>query len=191
MVKKIVAATALTATMAFAQSEIDINVNNKSYELSGSLMINDIYGLDYMSKYYVGAGILRNAESSKPNHNLMNLNFKVLNAFPDAQGLTLGIGAKFVYLDHSHVDMNAIAFGIYGQYDITPRFHVDAQVHYSPKVLTYSDGDYHREARANVNFAIVNNGYIYAGYRDIKTKLDGKGSVKYNDNPYIGFKFLF
>ncbi|MGM0624063.1 MAG: YfaZ family outer membrane protein [Campylobacterota bacterium] len=191
MIKKLALATLATTTLLTAQSEVNINVNDEALNLSGALYLNDVYNLDYTSKYYFGAGFLRTSQSGEDNHNLMNLNLKVMNTFPNAKGLTFGMGLKALYLDHSHADMNALALGLMAKYDILPKLNIDASIHYAPKVLTYRDGDSHREFDINLNYAVINNGYVYIGYRDLETKLDHNGEIEYNENPYIGFKFLF
>lgn len=191
MLKKIILGSVAVASLMFAQeNEIDINVNNDTYEVGGTAYLNNFYYLNDNSKYFFGAHFLGTDEDDKLSQKLINLDLKVMNSVANDSGFSLGLGIKGVYTDSDREDMMAVGLGVLGKYEYSDKFYVDASYHYAPEVLSYMDGDSYREARVNANYAVVNNGYIYTGLRRIKA--DFKNSVaEFDKSAFIGFKFKF
>ena len=62
---------------------------------------------------------------------------------------------------------------------------------YSPRVLTFMDGDSFREGVFKVNYKILSDGYIYTGVRNIEARYDNEKEVKYDDSIFFGFQVRF
>lgn len=189
MLKKILLGTILVSSFAFAQNEIEVNINEDSYEVSVDAYLNDYYMLNENSKYFMGFKLLGVDSDSRESKKLWSMDAKVMNQSTNGYGFNFGLGFKGLIAD-ANKDLSAIAFGVFVQYAFDDALNLNASYHYAPEVLTFSDDKTFKEARVSLDYELVNNGFITLGYRDIETKFDDV-TLNFDDCAYAGFKFKF
>ena len=189
MLKKILLGTLLFSSVAFAQNEIEANINEDSYEISVDAYLNDYYMLNDNSKYFLGFKVLGVDKDSQENKKLWSMNAKVMNQSSNGYGFNFGLGLKGLVAD-ADKDMSVVAFGIFVEYAFYDALNINASYHYAPEVLTFSGGKNYKETRIALDYELVNNGFITVGYRDIETEFDDS-NVNFDDSAYAGFKFKF
>lgn len=190
MLKKVLFGSIVASSLLMAQSEVDVNVNGNTYEIGGNAYLNNFYYLNDNSKYYFGVHFLGTDENDELKQKLIAADIKVMNAFSNEYGLSFGLGMKGVYTDSKKANMLAVGLGAFAKYAYNENLFVDASYHYAPQVLSYMDGDRYREFRSTINYAVVQNGYIYTGARVIKADFKDH-VVDFDKSAFVGFRFTF
>jgi len=86
------------------------------------------------------------------------------------EGLSLGLGARFVYLE----EFMALPLEAQASYAVTfsdniPAASFSASLLYAPSVLSFDDAESYFEFRAEAAMEVINSVSLYVGYRDIET----------------------
>jgi len=193
--KKKLICSILAASALFADNSFDLNINNNTLEVNAQFNMNESYDLNPNSDYYFYAKYLKTKEddSLSTSQTISTLGFKMLNPMSDQNGLSLGLGMKSVYSKQSASDKSftATPISIFGKYEFSEILYFDAEIAYAPRILTFLDGKTYQEGRLNANFKILENGYIYTGIRNIKTKYTNDIEEKYDDNIFFGLKVVY
>lgn len=83
-----------------------------------------------------------------------------------------------------------LALGGGGSMEVAPRLFVGGEFFYTPEVLSGSDVDNGLDLALQVSFQAIENGAVFAGYRDIEIDT-GAGDVDVYDSYYLGVSLSF
>jgi hypothetical protein len=193
MLKKITLLAACAAS-AFAMNSADININNEDLEFGVRFDIGQFNENVEPETMLIGARYLHGSEENSDVRDINDyyeLSFLIQNQM-DNEDLVIGLGLKV----NATEDFSSVPLGVEASYklpiDTTIPVYVNGMLYYAPSVLTMQDADGYLEYRANVEFEIIENARITAGYRVMKTDYDdNRGDIEYNKSVYLGFKFAF
>lgn len=191
--KKILIGSLVSASLLFASNSAEININSNTLELAGEYNLNNLYQLNDDSDYFVTLSYLSSEKSSTSvsTQRLITSGLKIINPYVDDRGLSLGLGAKFVWADNTNKSFAALPLSIFANFEINEQILINFNFSYAPKILTFADGESYREANLKANYKIIENGYVYLGGRSITTKYEDIGSVSYDKNIFFGYKVQF
>jgi len=194
MIKKIVVGSVLASSLVFASNNsAQININNNTLEVAGDIFLNDSYNLNDDSNYFLTARYLTSDEgnSKVSSQKLLTTGFKIVNPYIDDKGFSLGMGIDAVWADNYSKTFYAVALKISGKYMINEQLSTDLEIGYSPKVITYGDGDNFKSGQIKLNYKIIDNGYIYVGARSITTNYKDGTDVDFDSSAFFGYKVTF
>jgi len=193
MIKKIITSLVLGTSILSATNMAQINVNNNTLGLKGEYEINELYDLSNDAKYSVTLEYL-SSEDTAANENtdrIINLGLKIMNPYINDYGVSFGMGMNAIWVNNYSKTFIATPLSVFADYAISEEFTVDASFSYSPKILSYSDATNYREFTTKLNYKVIDNGFAYLGYRDIKTKYDDDKSLKFDNSLFFGYKVQF
>ncbi|RRS32466.1 MAG: hypothetical protein P794_01125 [Epsilonproteobacteria bacterium (ex Lamellibrachia satsuma)] len=184
--KKLILATLLLTGTISAETNIGININNEDVELLGELNFNTLTDYSSGTTYILGGSYLHT-----DGDNLATLGFRGQNTLQGVEGLTLAIGAKFIFAD----DFMALPLMAKATYalpliDTIPTTSLAASFAYAPSVLTFVDGETYTEFRLEADMEVISNVHIFTGYRNIDTEY-GNFDKTFNNSFYGGMKLSF
>ena len=157
----------LTGTvLLFSRTTVGLNINTEDFELEGAMDINSFSEYTNGTMFIVDANYL-NTE----NDTLFGLGLSAHNSFLGMEGLSLGLGARFVYIE----DFMAFPLAAEASYAVTfadniPAASFSAKLLYAPSVLSFDDAENYFEFRAEAAMEVISSVSIYVGYRDIETE---------------------
>lgn len=198
----------LFATYSFGSAELNLNSNS-----IGALVDWQIHKKGY-TNYYLGVRYVNNGKVTIGGHThdgdgakstLASFNFKMMNQYRyrkhNIQGFGLGMGASAEYIDFDEgsQDFVAVPLRLYGNMQFDYRISFDVDLAYAPEILTLQDGVEYTELKAKFNFRVIDNGYVFAGFRHITAKYDytddndndRKYTIKLDRDIFGGFKIVF
>lgn len=191
MKNKLLSAVLLTTSL-YASNSVDININNDTLEVGAELYLNNKYNLNNSSNYYFIANYLHNeGDDNEPNKSLSTLGFKVMNPYTDDNGISLGLGIKSTYTSQLDKSFIAIPLSVYVRYELNEMIYFNFEYGYAPSVLTYQDGEKFQDIKFKANYKVLDDGYIYAGIRDIRTTYEPDLEVEYDTSAFVGFNVRF
>ena len=185
--KKILLLFLLLGSFAISRTTVGLNINTEDFEISGA------YDINYFSEYTNGTMFIADANYlNTETDDLFGMGLTAHNSFIGMEGLSLGLGVRFVYMEN----LMAIPLEAEASYAVTfaeniPAASFSAKLLYSPTVLTFDDGENYFEFRAEAAMEVINAVSIYAGYRDIETKLIDLDYETFNSSFYGGLKMSF
>lgn len=184
--KKLLLPMLLVSGLLQAENSVGININNDDFELLGSANLNVLADYSSSTTYAMHASYLHS-----DGDNLTTFGLSGENSLQGMEGLTLGLGAKFVFAD----DFVALPLTAKAAYrlpfsDIVPPTSLIASFAYAPSVLTFSDGDSYSELRAEADMEVISKFHVFAGYRNIKTDYEDVDKT-FNNSFYGGMKLSF
>jgi hypothetical protein len=209
IMKKILGLVAvLFVTYSFGSAELNLNSNS-----IGALVDWRIHKKGY-TNYYLGGRYVNNGKVTVGGHSfdgdsakstLASFNFKMMNQYRyrkhNIQGFGLGMGmsAEYIDFDEGSQDFLATPLRLYGNMQFDYRISFDIDLAYAPEMLTFQDGVEYSELKAKFNFRVIDNGYVFAGFRHIQAKYDytddndqdQKYTVKLDRDIFGGFKIVF
>lgn len=189
MFKKIAISSILIGSLTYVMGSADININDNTLQVGVEYNLNNSYNLSQNSNYLFTANYLRSENNAVGNtQTLTSVGVKIVNPYVDDYGFSLGLGVKGLVADNSEKTFVAAPLGIFASYMINDRFHIDGEIDYAPKVLSFSDGDSYKEWNAKVNYKVIDNGYVYVGGRSIKTSYTDGYEFSYDKTLFFGFK---
>jgi hypothetical protein len=185
----------LLAVITYGENAFYINLNNNDLEtgVELDLSLRDELQRDE-SRYIVGVNYI------KVDQNESLVDIKIIGQgqfYVGYDSLFAGVGIKLVHLNS---DFQAIPLGLVMALNIDQlainRITIMGQIFYSPKPLTFSEGSYYKELRAEVSYDLIPLTKIYAGYRDINIEYNdkyraGEQKLDYSSSAYYGIKFIF
>lgn len=104
---------------------------------------------------------------------------------------SIGLGGRAIYAHTHDWSEEAVAFGGHVRFSPVQRLGITGIVFYAPEVTTFGDGKKYQETEANVDYQLLPQAFVYAGYRVIEVDFDKKSGVKLDDRIHIGMKLLF
>lgn len=197
MLKKILL-SALIATSAFADHQIEANVNSRDVEGQIRLDMGRMGNGSGLGRTYFGARFLKgdtnNSLTIANPDPLMEVSFMVQNSVRGVPGLNLGLGIKGEYTKIDGNNYAAIPLGLEAELQLplhTPfPFYVGGALYYAPQALSFKEGSSYMESRLHLDMEPIDNGRIEIGYRQIDTNLKTR-DVTYNDSWYFGLRLDF
>jgi len=169
-----------------AENSIGIDINNEDFELFGTANLNVLVDYSSSTTYMMHASYL-----NSDGDGLTAFGVSGENSLQGIEGLTLGLGAKFVFAD------DFIAFPLMAKAayrlpfnDTIPPTSLMASFAYAPSVLTFSDGDSYSEFRTEADMEVISKIHVFAGYRNIKTDYEDVDRT-FNNSFYGGMKLSF
>ena len=193
MIKKILTTLAISTSILSAVNTAQLNINSNSLGLKVDYGINEIYNLSNNSKYYTTLEYLssEDTEGTESTDRIVNLGLKIMNPYINDYGVSFGMGINAVWVNNYSQTFIATPLSIFADYAITEEFNIDTSFSYSPKILSYSSATKYQELTAKINYKVIDNGFAYIGYRDIKTKYDDSTSLKFDNSLFFGYKVQF
>ena len=189
--KKSLLGLGLVVSGLLASNTFEVNINNNTLEIANSLDLNERVNLPSSSTYSLDARYLKTEkEEMGDNHYLANLGFKVASMFAENTNISFGLGMDVLYASAENDKFVSVPFTLFSEYKITEKFFIDANVKYSPKILSFKDAVSYKEIRGTVNYSITTNAIVYAGARRIDAKFENY-TLEYDRSAFAGFKFTF
>lgn len=191
MFKKI-AVTAILGIATFsAQAEtFDLNVSSDAVRaaLSGPLSFGETNGARYDVGYLY----------SDDQDARLNVGHAALLVSGDAgarsANVHVGIGVRAAGIDQRGAEGGAVAVG--GEFDVRlpamNRLGLVGYAFYAPDVLAFGDIDTYLDASITVDYEIIRNASVYAGYRQVRAGIDEAPGTNLRDNsPVVGLRLNF
>ncbi len=186
-IKKISLLLLLSTATMFARNAIGLNINSEDFEVDGSMDLNNF------SEYTGGTVISLNSNYLNTNKdNLFGFGVTANNNFQGSEGLSIGLGAKYVNFNR----YSALPFVLEAAYAIpiadnipTPSF--SGTLLYAPSVLSFDDAENYFEFRAEASMEVISAVSLYVGYRDIEVDTTLNTTETYNSSFYGGMKIGF
>jgi len=191
--KKIILGSLVASSVLLANNSVQVNVNNDTLELGGDIFLNRYYNVNNSSNYYLTARYLRTEAEKKhdDNQTLTSVGFKLVNPMTDNYGISLGLGIKTVYSSHNSESFFAMPLTLNGRIEFNEMLYFDTDLSYSPRVLSFMDGESYRDIQARINYKVLADGYIYLGGRNIETEYENGAKVKFDTSAFVGFDIKF
>lgn len=166
VLKRFIILLLLGTGLLFSRSTIGLNINTEDFELEGATDINAF------SEYTNGTMFIADINYlNTENDSLFGLGLSAHNTFLGMEGLSLGLGARFIYIE----DFMAFPLAAEASYAVTfadsiPAASFSAKLLYAPSVLSFDDAENYFEFRAEAAMEVISAVSIYIGYRDIETE---------------------
>lgn len=116
-------------------------------------------------------------------------------AEPRRGALTLGAGAKLVYVNGDGGDADGQALGIGGRFRYTwptfNRFGVGGQLYYAPSVTAGGDLDRYLEAALRAEYRVLRNADAYLGVRSVRVGEEGGDTDTFESGLHAGIRLSF
>lgn len=191
MIKKWIVACVIPLAL-WAQHSAEVNLNNDDMELQATVDLSAIYGLQGGS-YLLGAGYLAVLDDNDNTSTMLDLDFKLYNPVQGIEGLYGALGAKAVYSEYGQDDF--MAFPLQAMIEIRPRgfavpVALGATVAYAPRPLSFQEADSYSEMRLEGRAEIIQQGFLYVGYRQIVTDYKTL-DVTLNNSVYVGCRIYY
>lgn len=203
MLKKILSIYIFLITNLSAYHSLEMNMNNEELESSLNLDLAQFVDRFPVNRYFIGLNYLyvENIKNEYYTEYMASLNLMMRNRLPNIRSLTFGLGAKFLSSKSSKVGelkdqtISAIPLGIYINFQLpidSLPISLSTNIYYSPKPLTFTDGDTYFEQRYELSFEVVDKGQVFIGYRDIESILQKTlEHFSITKIAYVGMRFGF
>jgi hypothetical protein len=194
MIKKILTTMAISTSILYAANTAELNINTNTLAVKGQYGINELYNLSNEAKYNITLEYLSSEDTAiitQDTDRIVNLGLKIMNPYINDYGVSFGMGINVVWADNYTKTFIATPLSVFGDYAITEDINIDAAVSYSPKILSYSSASEYKELTTKVNYKVIDNGFAYLGYRNIKIKYDNGPSLSFDDSLFFGYKIQF
>jgi len=162
----------------------DINVNDQSARF--------IYANATGVRAQTDLGFLYNEDEYNVGHFGLHL---VGQTGDQSQGLTGALGVRLYGIYNDPLEI--LAVGIGGALVFAPPqlahgrlgFRLDG--HFAPGVVTFQDADSMYEFNMAVEYQLLNNGWVYGGFRRIRAELDKGKNIDADEGGYVGLRIEF
>lgn len=190
--KKIVAGSLLSTALLCGSNNFELNVNNNTLELVTDIYLNNHYNMNHGSNYFISLSHLNTKlGENEPAQKLSSIGFKVTNPYVNNYGLSLGLGVKTVYTSTETQSLNAIPLSLFIKLELNQVLYFNLDGSFSPRVLTFADGENYRDVKFKVNYKMLNDGYIFLGARNIVASYNNNHDVNYDSSLFGGFQIKF
>ena len=192
--KKIVLFIVFVANLV-AYHRFEANINKDEFEAKLDLDLAQFIKKAPIERYIVGADYIYIENDDIENDSLKSINLMAKGRLPNFHTITIGLGTRFVTLDVAEKDVTAIPLGIYANFKMPIfglPFALSTEYFYSPKPLTYSDGETFSEQKYEFSLEVIDMGELFVGYRIIEASIKNNvQDVTLSENGYIGFRIGF
>ena len=191
---KLLSLLLLSTVLLFSRTTVGLNINTEDFELEGAM---DIAAF---SEYTNGTMFIADANFINTKHDsLFGIGIGAHNSFEGMEGLSLGLGVRYVYLE----DFMALPLMLEASYglpliDTIPTVSLSAAILYAPSALSFDEAENYFEFRLEAEMEVISSVAVYVGYRDIETEYLGSfsenlnsSSETYSSSFYGGLKMSF
>lgn len=176
----------LSTVLLFSRSTVGLNVNTEDFELEGAMDITTF------SEYTNGTIFIADANFINTEYDtLFGIGLGAHNSFQGMEGLNLGLGIRYVYIE----DFMALPLMIEASYglpliDAIPSVSLSASMLYAPSALSFDEAENYFEFRLEAGIEVISSVGVYIGYRDIEIEYLDSFSENL-DNSYETFNSSF
>lgn len=168
-----------------AESSVGLDINNDDLELLASVNLNVLTDYEGGTAYFLNAGYLHTA-----GDDLASFGISGQNTVQGIEGLTLGLGINIVMTDNL-IGLPLVAKAAYRlPFYAIPTTSLGVSYAFSPKVLTFLDGENYKEFKVEGDMEIISKFHVFTGYRNIKTDYEDYHET-FNNSFYGGMKLSF
>ena len=189
--KKIIVGSLLATSLLLANNSVKVNINNDTLEVGADIYLNKIYDVSNNSNYYLTMSHLRMEDNQDDTNSISSVGFKVVNPLTNDSGVSFGLGMKSVYTNQMDKTFMAFPLTVNGRVEVNEMIYIDADVSYSPRVLSFSDADSYTDMKLRVNYKVLADGYVFVGARRIDTKYENIDETKFDSSAFFGFEVRF
>ncbi len=174
---------------AATADNLDINLRDEA--------IRAIYTMDMSGRGKGGAstefGLLYSEDKKKLDDSLFHLGLHVTGENWSQSGtFVIALGGRVYYTSPGDLELGALGFGGALRFSPVHRVGIGAHLYYAPDITSFMDAKAFTETGVRVDYQILPQAFVYAGYRTIEVDIeDGPSDVELDDNAHIGFKLLF
>ncbi len=183
-----------------AYHSVSVNMNNEELETGVQLDLGQFNKSLPVNRYFGGFNYtyLESDEMDKGTiGHIFNTSFLLKNKFSSFNAITMGLGMKIIHIDYGSLNSTAVPLGIEMNFDFPMKsfpLSINTSLYYSPKPLTFGDGDQYIEKRVELAYQIIEMGELFIGYRDIAVDPHSKFTsvnIDISQLPYLGIKIGF
>lgn len=175
--------------------------SNTTMALCGLMMSSAALATDFdltLSEHSVGVGVSQAISSNSATHfsgmynekkgAMIDWGFMATN---QSGGFRGAVGVKAFAVDHrgdSHIGWGFAPGGSLGV-NFTQSMRVEAEYYYAPSILSFNRTKNMKQFDSRFVFAPMPNAELSLGYRNVETKMSGRGTRTLHDGGYIGISF--
>ena len=187
--------TSCTLTKLSTIAVLAIAANAQAHTLDLSIN-DDAVAIDYStqlpkSELNLGFGNLHH----KDDGDAFYASLFVADNVNNESGLLAGLGGRAYYLDSDVANANGRALGLGGflNWDIpsVPNLSLRGDVYFAPDVLTWGDIDNFIDFSARVQYRIIEQAWVYAGYRRAMLETEAGVDENIDEGAFIGMMLWF
>ncbi len=177
----------------YCLAAVSISAHAHTLDLS---LNNDAVGLDYTtqitnSEVNVGAGLLHNQDNGEAYWG----SFFIADNVNKQSGILAGLGGRLYYIDADKRNDKGTAVGLGGfvNWDIppVPNLSVRGELYYAPDVLSFDEVKRYVDFFARVQYRIIEQAWVYAGYRNAEMKGVKASDQKIDEGFNLGIMLWF
>jgi len=175
----------LMAVSALATAHtLDLNLND------------DAVGLEYTTKLdkselNLGAGLLHQQD----NGDVFYGSLFVADNVNKQSGILAGLGGRAYFVDFDRTDESGTAFGLGGfvswEVPSVTNLSLRSDLYYAPDVLSFDELNGYLDFTARVQYRLIEQAWIYLGYRLAEAKTDAPGRAKIEEGANVGLMIWF
>ena len=168
----------LIATSTAMANELALGISDEFIELK----LTQAYGDEYSGEF----GLLR-ADDDDVDAKQLSYRFSTEDRVDE---FDLRLGAQFYWLDVEDEDGFGVALGLSAARQLAGKLGFMGSIYYAPDILTSGDLESSLEFDAKLNYQLLENGAIFAGYRSYDADTEVADFDVYDDF-YLGVRFSF
>lgn len=176
-----------TTSMSMASMVAFNTVSANEIDLALSDDMIDLKLITEFEKNYSGKLALMKADHKDIDSHHLSYTFGTVS---DYEFLRFGLAAQAYWLDAEDEDGYGIALGGSVEGDIVTKLTLSASYLYTPDILSGGDLDNTGDFDVRLSYQLLENGSVFAGYRDLDVDTDDFDFAVY-DSGYVGVKFSF
>jgi hypothetical protein len=177
--------------------ELETKLKFDLAQFSDKFSINRYFlGMEYI--YIERDEVQHGGEESFEADYLFGLNMMMKNKLVAINAITFGLGGKFINTKIAQGSVSAIPLGLYVNFALPINslpISLTTEVYYSPRPLTFSNGDEYFEHRYELSFEVIQMGELFVGYRDVEITPNSDGidinKANISETGYVGIRFGF
>ena len=181
---RLLATSLLIASGLASATTLDLSLNNDAVALDFSTRLSD-------SELNLGAGLLHHQDNGDAYYGSI---FVADNVNKQA-GLLAGVGGRVYYLDADKRDASGTAVGLGGfvnwEIPSVTNLSIRSDLYYAPDVLAFDEVKKYLDFSARIQYRIIEQAWIYAGYRNTELKPSKGSNVKLDEGGHLGILLWF
>ena len=115
------------------------------------------------------------------------------NAYTVETPVYVGLGGRLLWVDSGFESGTVLAFGANGRMAVPDmeRFGVSAHAYFAPSITSFGGADSFYEIALRGEYQVLENAWIYAGYRRSDADFEGASSIPIDSGIHLGMRFTF
>ncbi len=182
--KKLSAIATLACAANVQAHTLDLGINDDAFALDYSTQIPK-------SELNVGAGTIHH----KDDGDLFYASLFVADSVNKETGLLAGLGGRAYYIDSETLGADGKALGLGGflNWDIpsVPNLSLRGDLYYAPDVLTFDEIENFIDFSARVQYRIIEQAWVYAGYRRAELEDELGNDANIEEGAMLGMMIWF